>query len=90
MKYGIAFTQQVMPRFLVSETTVMQFGFEDKHKAQRVMDLSAKNIDPILEALSIFEYPEERESELEISELLPWDIPTIPINLNNNRCLYEN
>lgn len=84
MKYGISFTEQItlLPR--VTKTTVMQFGYTDKIKALRVIDKSSKNIDPVYEALAIFEYTDEREHELEIGELLPYDIQTIPVNLNDN------
>ena len=48
------------------------------------MDKAMKNIDTITEALSLFEYPIDRENELSIGEWLPDDIPTIPVNINEN------
>ncbi len=46
--------------------------------------LHMNKIDPITEALHLFEYPAERENELEIGEWLPDEIPTIPENVNEN------
>jgi hypothetical protein len=85
MKYGIALTQTITISPLITTTTVMQFGFTDRAQAQRVMDKAITNIDPITEALSLFEYTQERETELSIDCLLPADIPTIPVNINENQ-----
>ena len=84
MKFGISFTETVTISPRVTVTTVMQFGFKERLLAQLVLDKSIKNIDPVTEALAIFEYSEDREKELEIGCLLPADIPTIPVNLNEN------
>lgn len=84
MKFGISFTETVTISPRVTVTTVMQFGFKERQLAQQALDKSMKNIDPITEALAIFEYSEDRENELEIGNLLPADIPTIPVNLNEN------
>lgn len=84
MKFGISFTETVTISPRVTVTTVMQFGFKERLLAQQALDKSIKNIDPITEALAIFEYSEDRENELEIGNLLPADIPTIPVNLNEN------
>lgn len=84
MKFGISFTETVTISPRVTVTTAMQFGFKERLLAQLVLDKSIKNIDPITEALAIFEYSEDREKELEIGCLPPADIPTIPVNLNEN------
>ena len=84
VKFGIAFTETLTSFPRITVTTVMQFGYTDKSKAQKIMDKAMKNIDTITEALSLFEYPIDRENELSIGEWLPDDIPTIPVNINEN------
>lgn len=84
IRYGIAFTETLAIHPRTAITTIMQFGYKDKLKAQKVMDGVMNKIDPITEALHLFEYPAERENELEIGEWLPDEIPTIPENVNEN------
>lgn len=84
LRYGIAFTETLAIHPQTTITTVMHFGYKDKLKAQKVMDGVMSKIDPVTEALHLFEYPAERENELEIGEWLPDDIQTIPVNVNEN------
>lgn len=69
IKYGILFAQITFD--LTVEQTVVQFGYDDRKKAEKVRDLSLGSLDRMSEMLYIFEYPADRQEELEIDAPLP-------------------
>lgn len=71
-KFGIALVRTDRIGYKIeTTTTVMQFGFEDCRKAEKVMDLVRKNIDQVHESLYTFEYDPELADGIEIGNPLP-------------------
>lgn len=68
-KYGIVYVK--MHKDLSFQKEVMQFGYVDRKKASQVLDKSLKSLDRMTEMLYVFEYPADRQEELEIGEPLP-------------------